>query len=80
MVTNLWKFRVNQVVCDPEAPVDQFIERLAKEANLIPFDIFYLKESNENSKKLNRFIIFRKANYNVSFSIPTFEKNTIFIS
>jgi hypothetical protein len=46
-----WKFWVDEEVCDPEEPVDQLIERLTKEANLIPPDIFGLKESNENTKE-----------------------------
>jgi hypothetical protein len=46
-----WKFWVDEEVCDPEDPVDQLIERLIKEANLIPPDIFGLKESNEKTKE-----------------------------
>jgi len=45
-----WNYWVDEEVCDPEKPVDELIERLIKEANLIPPDIFGLKESNEDTK------------------------------
>ena len=46
-----WKFWVDEEVCDPAEPVDQLIERLTKEASLIPSDTFNLKESNEETKE-----------------------------
>lgn len=45
-----WKFWVDEEVCDPAEPVDKLIDRLAKEASLIPSGIFSLEKSNEDRK------------------------------